>query len=76
MSHIFSESEAIAQANRNNNSCNYDLNHFTISKTSKPQIQINSKSKFKEYSYCRDCGCKLERKASKIFGICPLCDMK
>ena len=76
MNHIFSESAEIAKKNRRIGHHKYNLNNWT--KQFKPQktaIVIEGKAKPLK-THCRDCGCVLEKKSSRIWGICPSCDIK
>jgi len=76
MKHIFSETGDIARANRRRHGSNYNLNNWTKSTKPNPSAVVIEKKAIPLKTHCRECGCILEKKASKIWGICPMCDMK
>ena len=71
------ESREIRSKNKNTfGSQDIALDEFTghkrVIKVSKQrQEEINKEV----YKYCKKCGEYLENRASRVFGICPLCDM-
>ena len=78
MRHLFSETEKIAQANRpraNFKQKISGLDNWTKTRVPK-SIAKPLKSNVKEHSHCRECGRVLEQRASRIWGICPICDTK
>jgi len=73
----FSENEIIAQKNRSvgvkrpqQTLLNYNLKQNKSFKTN--TIKSNSKTNF---THCKKCADKLTDYHSKVWGICPLCDM-
>lgn len=60
---------------------NHSLNNWIGPRAAKAKKNKYSKSdyalsmsKYNEHNYCRDCGCILEKRVSRIWGICPSCD--
>jgi hypothetical protein len=81
MKHLFSECEEIDRKNRKRRGYS-SLKSWVVPKSNNylnkppPRPPCKKLSIQKEYTYCRDCGCVLEKKASRFWGICPSCDMK
>lgn len=75
----FSESQKIATKNRDRQCGERKPERSLLDFQKKPppgQVATESKPTVKMHDLCRDCGQVLENKASKIWGICPSCDMR